>query len=120
MPIRLSSLSTDRRTLKVPFGDDTLTLTYKPSAINAVQEAREIADKAAGKVVLSQARSLVESLLSWDLLDDDGEPLPLNEEIMGGLGLDVTNKLYSALIDDLLPNRRTGSTSPSSSSAAAS
>jgi hypothetical protein len=118
MPIRLSDLSADRRTVKVPFGDDTLTLVCKPSALNAIQEARELEDRAVGRVVMSQARSLAELIISWDLLDDDGKPLPVSEEVLGGLGLDVSNKLYNAVLDDLLPNRRRPTSSPDGSSAA--
>lgn len=120
MPVRLSALSADRRTLRIPFGDDALTITYRPSTVNAVQEARELEERASGRALLAQARSLVESLASWDLQDDDGKPVPITEEIMAGLGLDVTNKLMNAMLDDLLPNRRRAPDSPNGSSAGAS
>lgn len=115
MPIRLSTLTADRRPLRVPFGDDALTLTYKPSTINAVQETRELEDKAAGKHVLSQVRTLAEAVISWDLQDDDGNPLPITEEVMKGLGLDVILKINRAIIADLLPNPQMAASSENGS-----
>lgn len=117
MPVRLSALTADRRTIKVPFGDDTLTLTYRPSAINAVQEARELEDREKGLHLLSQARSLAEIISSWDLQDDDGQPVPVEPEVLGQLGLDVTSALTRAILDDLLPNRTTAPASRNGSAA---
>jgi uncharacterized protein YccT (UPF0319 family) len=117
VPVRLSALTADRRTIKVSFGDDTLTLTYKPSAINAVQEARELEDREKGHHLMSQARSLAEIIASWDLQDDDGQPVPVEAEVLGQLGLDVTSALTRAILDDLLPNRTTAPASRNGSAA---
>lgn len=119
MPISLSALTADRRTVKVPFGDDTLTLTYKPSAVNAKQEARELEEREKGQHLLAQAKSLAEIVESWDVTDDKGKPLPVSEEVLAGLGLDVTSKLTRAILDDLLPNRTQPAVSRNGSSQAA-
>lgn len=119
MPISLSALTADRRTVKVPFGDDTLTLVYKPSAVNVVQEARELEDRAKGLHLLSQARSLAEIVISWDVQDDAGQVLPVSEDVLGAMGLDVTSKLTRAILDDLLPNRTTAPDSRNGSQATA-
>ncbi len=118
MPVRLSALTADRRTITVPFGDDSLTLTYKPSAINAVQEARELEERASGKHLLAQARSLKEILTGWDVLDDDGAPVPIAEDVLATFGLDVVSKMTRAILDDLLPNRTTATESRNGSLAA--
>lgn len=120
MPIRVSALTADRRTIKVDFGDDTLNLTYKPSAVNAVQEARELEEREKGQVLLAQARSLAEIITSWDVQDDDGKPLPVSADVMAPLGLDFTAKVTRAILDDLLPNRQTATVSRNGSSARAS
>lgn len=119
MPIPLSSLTADRRTVRVPFGEDALTLTYKPSAVNAVQEARELEEREKGQHLLAQARSLAELIVSWDVVDEKGKPLPVSEEILGSLGLDVAARLQRAILEDLLPNQtpRTGSRNGSSQTA---
>lgn len=119
MPIRVSALTADRRTVKVSFGDDALTLTYRPSAVNAVQEARELEDREKGQHLMAQARSLAEIVVSWDLQDDDGQPLPVSADVLAPLGLDFTSKVTRAILDDLLPNRTPPATSSNGSSAAA-
>lgn len=120
MPISLAALTADRRTVKVPFGDDTLSLTYRPSAVNAKQEARELEEREKGQHLMAQARSLAEIVESWDVTDDKGTPLPVSAEVLAGLGLDVTSKLTRAILDDLLPNRTQPTVTRNGSSAAAS
>lgn len=120
MPIKLSALTADRRTVTVPFGDESLTLVYHPSAINAVQEARELEDREKGQHLLAQARSLAEIIASWDLQDDEGKRVPVSEEVLAQLGLDVTGALTRAILDDLLPNRTTAPASRNGSRAASS
>ena len=80
MPISIAALTANRRTIKVSFGDDFLSVIYKPSAINARQEARENEERAEGKHILSAARSLAEIIHGWDLVDDAGKPVPPSEE----------------------------------------
>lgn len=120
MPIRLSSLMADRRTVRVPFGDDTLTLTYRPSAVNATQEARELEQRAKGEHLKAQANSLAEIITEWDVLGEDGKPVAPTTEVIGWLGLEVTTRLMRAILADLLPNVTTGDSSPNGSAAAAS
>jgi hypothetical protein len=118
MPIQLSALTADRRTINVAFGEESLTLTYRPSSVNAVQEARELEERAAGKHLLAQARSLAEIIVGWDATDDDGQPVAPTVELISTFGLDTVSKLTRAVLDDLLPNRVTAAASPSGSRAA--
>lgn len=120
MPISLSALTADRRTVTIPFGDDVLTVVYRPSAINAIQEARELEDREKGQVLRSQARSLAEVIASWDVVDEEGQPLPVSEDVLAALGIDVASKINRAILDDLLPNRQTPTSSPNGSTPAAS
>lgn len=118
VPISRSKLVADTRPVKVPFGDDVLNLTYKPSAVNAKQEARELEEREKGLHLLAQARSLKEIIVSWDMVDDEGKPEPVTEEILAELGLEVCKRINDAILDDLLPNRRTAVASVNGSSAA--
>lgn len=119
MPISITALAANRKTLKIDFDGETLTLTYRPSAINAAQEDREITDKSSGHHVLSIIRSLVETIERWDLVDEAGQTLPISEESLRPLGIDVLNRISTEIIRDSLPNRTTPSTSSNGSSAAA-
>ncbi len=115
MPISIAALAANRRTVNIDFDGDTLKVVYRPSAINAAQEHRELEDKAVGKYVLSIIHTLTETIVSWDLLGDDGQPLPLTEDALKPLGIDILSKISSAIIADALPNRTTQPNSNGSS-----
>ena len=119
MPVRVSALITDRKTTGIDFDGETLSVTYRPSAINAAQEERELADKATGHVVLAVNKSLAEMIVSWDLQDDEGNPLPVDEETLRPLGIDVVQRIYNGIIRDALPNRTPPGPSSNGSSPAA-
>lgn len=112
----MSALAANRRTVKVMFGEEALSVVYKPSAINAKQEARENEERAEGKHILSAARSLAEIIHAWDLVDDNGKLVPVSEDVLSGLGLDVLRTITREIITDALPNRTTASNSSSTSS----
>lgn len=116
MPISISALAANRRTVKVPVGDEFLTVVYRPSAVNAVQEARELEERSAGRHVQSMANSLAEIIHSWDLVDDTGKAAPITSELLSTFGLDVLQTLTREIIGDLLPNRTTASNSNGTSS----
>lgn len=123
MPLRASALAADRKPLQIVFDQGDLNLVYKPSAINAAQEEREIADKATGRTIMAYINSLVETVTSWDLLDDDGQPLPITKEALAPFGFGVVRHIFDEIIRDSLPNQKTRSTSsdgsPGAGSAAA-
>jgi hypothetical protein len=107
VPISISALAANRRTVNIDFSGETLRVTYKPSAINASQEERELADKETGHHVLSIIRTLTETIVSWDLLGEDGQPLPLTEDALKPLGIDILSQISRAIVRDALPNRTT-------------
>jgi len=111
VPISIAALAANRRTVKVDFNGETLTLTYRPSVINAKQEARELEERAAGQHVQSMANSLAEIIESWDVVDDKGKPVPVSVELLSTFGLDVLQKMTREIIGDLLPNRTTAPSS---------
>ena len=115
MPVRMSNLVADRRTINFPVGDDTLRIVYKPSTINAKQEIieREMRDQ---RLFLgAMAKSLATMIVDWDLQDDAGNQVPITEEVLGELGIDVLRRLQQAIMEDLLPNQRPAENSPSTS-----
>lgn len=116
MPISISALTANRRTVSIDFGGETLKVTYRPSAINAVQEARELEDKEKGQHVLSMVRTMIETIESWDLLGDDGKPLALTEDNLKPLGIDILSQISRAIVTDALPNRTTPPNSNNGSS----
>ncbi len=115
MPISISALTANRRTVNIDFSGETLKVTYRPSAINAAQEERELADRETGHHVMSIIRTLIENIVSWDLLGEDGQPLPLTEDALKPLGIDVLQTISNSIVRDALPNRTTQPSSNGSS-----
>lgn len=109
MPIKISDLARDRRSIQVPFGDQLLEVTYLPSAFTAELEGRDAQLRAQGRPLAALALQLAESVIAWDLEDDRGQPVAVSREAMELLGLDALTRIHLAIRDDLLPNLRAGS-----------
>lgn len=83
MPLSVQKLSDVRRTVTIPFDDDTLHVTYKLSAINM-----ELADWTVehGSDRGSLMDWLARVIVSWDIVDN-GDPIPVTRETMERYGL---------------------------------
>lgn len=104
MPVTLRHLAADRRTCRLAVGDDTLTITYRPSGITPELEdqLREYtADQRGGAALVAL---LEHCLIEWDLLDDRGKPIPPMAENLRRLPTVFLGQVVQALMEDLRPN----------------
>jgi PAS domain-containing protein len=136
MPISIGDLTRDVRSVAIAIAGGTLNVTYRPSAFNAAQEAKEQELRDRGAVLRSIAESLADTIISWDLLDEDERPYPLTRtvevEVEDGdglrtethvephpvllqMGMDNLNAISRAILEDLLPNLRRSGTSAATS-----
>lgn len=92
----------DRRTVEVQFDDDTLSVTYRPSAYNenVVNHLIEMSNK--GKSVEAQANVLSWIIVEWDATMD-GKPLEPSADAFRRLGPHFANPIYDAIWADCLP-----------------
>lgn len=101
MPVTLAHLIADTRTLSIPVGDDTLTVTYRPSGLTPATEGKlhelASAERAGGMLVTF----LLDMLTGWDLLGEDGAPLPITDEVLSRLPLTFLARLVEALSGDV-------------------
>lgn len=104
MPVRVSNLVRDRRTIQVPVGDEALTITYRPGGITPATEGRlrEYSDDQRGGAAL--VALLADCLVEWDLLDDEGQPLPLDTKTLSQLPVIFLGHLAQAITEDMRPN----------------
>lgn len=111
MPVRLSELRANVRTVAIPVDGDVLNVTYRPSGITPEVEDR--LDEATSKQRIGESLMtlLAAALVSWDLLGDDGKPLPVTVETMRVLPLSFLAKLVQAVTADMRPNAPSGGSS---------
>lgn len=114
MPVRMNHLRDDRKTFQMPVGDETLTITYRPNAITtALEDAiHDLAKDQRGGAGL--AKMLSEAVVSWDLLGDDDQPVPLTEAGLRPLPIAFLSQVATAIGMDLRPNAAKDGTSAAS------
>ena len=104
MPVSISHLVRDRRTVTIPIGDESLMVTYRPSGFTSETEARlrQYANNQRGGAAL--VALLVDTLVEWDLLDESGKPLPINVKTLNGLPTLFLGQVVQAISKDMRPN----------------
>jgi len=104
MPVSITHLVRDRRTVTVPVGDESLTVTYRPGGFTPETEARlrQYADDQRGGAAL--VALLADCLVEWDLLDEAGKPLPINAKALSSLPTLFLSQVVQAISEDMRPN----------------
>jgi hypothetical protein len=102
MPISLSKLSHGLATVTVEYDGDTVNVTYATGKVTphygASLEGRQIAE------------ALPEIVTAWDVLGDDGQPLPCSIDVTRQLPVKFTNAVMAAIQEDQRPNGRRAAT----------
>lgn len=97
MSITLANIATNEATVKVPVGDEDITIVYYPNRIT--------------KGVIVQFDDLVNGICqvlpavvkSWDLLDADGSMFPLEPTRLEELGIPLLALINKAIAKDIYP-----------------
>lgn len=148
MPIRLSDIYKDSKTVGFEYDGETVTVEYRHNALTPVMRIK----LAAGSDYIRSRRNahlqpetqkparhskkpapavqveawwqdaLAESqeylstlaglLVAWDVLDDDGQPLPVTVEWLEKMPTSFINAVSTAMLMDGLPNPRKGKDLP--------
>lgn len=103
MPIKLGDLTRQTKTVTVRFEDteDTLTVSYRPRNLTpAMQAAFERASREGRytEVLLDGIRGLV---AEWDLIGEDGEPVPFTAEALADVPLLVLSAVAEVIGRDV-------------------
>jgi hypothetical protein len=108
MPISLSDLVLDERTIPVVVGKDpetgedlTVMITYKPSGLTPVLESNSANLSARLGLGPGVATLLSGMVTDWDIVNDDGETIPTTYEGMSIIPDKVLFKIRDAIIVDL-------------------
>ena len=104
MPIRIGQISHDLRTVTVSFAGETFTVTYRTSGFTPETEDRLFALLESQRGASAIVEVLAACLDSWEVLGDDGKPLPPTKENLRRLPVVFLNAVVTAIYEDMRPN----------------
>lgn len=106
MPIKLSDLTKQTRTIQVDIGaSEPLEVEYRIQAYTPEIES-EIAN-AEQRPAATLSRILSMLVVCWSLVDDNGSMYPLDEEYTVKLPLSLMLSVFSKIAEDMRPNLMT-------------
>ena len=101
--MEITTFSERTRALRVPFGEQALTLTYYPNRLSLVDVLDPANQTAAGL-----APGLAALLKDWDA-EINGVPVPITAEAIGTLPARFVTLVQQAINEDMRPGEATGS-----------
>lgn len=113
--VRLSQVNRQGqpKELAVDFDGATLHLTYDRSEYTPAVEQQMTEMVGEGRVGAGLATMLIKVLRSWNLTDEEDQPLPLTSETLNlALSVDAQTAIVVALGDDQRPKPPTAEMSP--------
>lgn len=99
MPLSLGDLRSRTRRVAVPVAGETLEVEYRPTALTPGLIAWLRGIEADGQPE-RLAEVLCQVVIGWDLLGDDGAPLPVTEEVARELPLRLLGVIVRAVLED--------------------
>lgn len=104
MPISLANIKNDKRTVTVNYFGDTCEVTYKPSALTPTVE-NELREAEDNSVLID---TLCDMLTAWDVLGEDGAPLPIEVKVLNSLPNALLGAIMQGCREDMLPKSKSG------------
>lgn len=98
--MKMSEASDAPKDLDVPFGSAVLHITYKPVDYTPreMEQAQESQD-------IKHVVGMIErTVLSWDLTDDDENPIPLEADALMDVKLNIFHGIFAAIAKDAAPD----------------
>lgn len=111
MGMKLTDLRNKTASVAVEFEGDTLTVNYRPNALTPQAKLMVFRGQDGGKTQAERERSandfaagLASIIESWDLLGDDGKPLPVTTELLLALPDALLAAIWVGMIEGNRPN----------------
>jgi hypothetical protein len=113
MPALSSLKRPDPVKTEVRFGDETVVVVFDRNRMTQ-RWVKQIQDGIAGDDIEIAARSLVELLLEWDILEEDGTATPITVPVLADLPLAFIHALDEAIGEAGVPSSAEGNALPAS------
>lgn len=101
MPISLSELMQDKRSCEVKIGDETAQVVYRPSAYTPIVEDALQTAIEGRRPGTGMAEYLAAIIISWEVIGDDGEEVPITKESLSSLPSRFLSEVSAAITDDV-------------------
>lgn len=98
MPISLAELQSNLRTLVIDYDGEKVQVVYRPGILTPATN-----DDFAKQSVVEQLETL---LVSWDVLDDKGKPLPVTTDLLNQLPGRFLAHIAAEISGDMRPNAK--------------
>lgn len=112
MPVSLSQLQRQRKSIAIDYADQSVEVVYNPAAITVktLQELTSGDDKANALI-----RNLRLFMLDWDVEDGEGAKVAITDEVLEELPIDFLVAISEGINKDVQPGESKGATSDDSS-----
>lgn len=121
MPIRLEDLAKTTKRVTFEYDGEPVTVEYRLNAVTPQQGEliERLTSMFGGAVTLSEENKVNEQLIdvlnwlvvSWDVLDDKGKPLPVTKTWLRKLPSAFLYTLFGEILADLRPNAQSAAIS---------
>lgn len=109
MPVSLNKIASNVASVTLWFGDDSLNIEYFPLRITTEMMATMagFADMKSEQAVLDNFQAVADMLAvvikSWDLLEDDGQVIPLTGERIARISPVIAILIIQEIFQDIRP-----------------
>lgn len=107
MPISVSHLKNDKRNLDLEYSGETVHIVYKPSELTptVMAEMRE-ANEEGNDFFTTDI--LCKLLVEWDVMGEDGQPLPIVFDELRYLQSAFLSAVLTACTEDMFAKKKNG------------
>lgn len=105
MGVKLSNIAANSAVVKVPAGDEEVTVEYYPGRITDDMFLMVTTLQDQGAELTNEVNSTLATLVkSWDLVEDDGvTPIPLTEDGLRRVYFPFKMRILNAVMSDISP-----------------
>lgn len=106
MPISINHIKEQVRSIFVEYAGETATIIYYPHKVtkSLIREVAALEGDGVDRLI----EQLVRIVHAWEVLDDDGHPLPPTAEVMAEFPLDFLTAIMRAINEASVPGEGSG------------
>jgi hypothetical protein len=107
MPISMNHIKNDKRHLTLEYAGESFGVVYLPSQItpNIMAEMREANEDGNEQYNVD---ALCRLLISWEVEGDDGQPVPIEHEVLSNMASPFLSHVLMGCVEDMFGKKKNG------------